>query len=140
MARVAHADRRGLGDVAQHGMGADRCLAHLDLGACAPAADAADNRLGLRFGAAKPKIPLSPFAPRHGSRMLRSRILGTGFSVPDRVVTNDELSQLMDTTDEWIRTRTGIQERHWVTEGETGDRHGAARYRAGPGDGGSPRG
>jgi 3-oxoacyl-[acyl-carrier-protein] synthase-3 len=36
------------------------------------------------------------------------------------VVTNDELSQLVDTTDEWIRTRTGIQERHWVTEGETG--------------------
>ena len=52
--------------------------------------------------------------------MLRSRILGTGFSVPDRVVTNDELSKLMDTTDEWIRTRTGIEERHWVTEGETG--------------------
>jgi 3-oxoacyl-[acyl-carrier-protein] synthase-3 len=52
--------------------------------------------------------------------MPRSRILGTGFSVPDRVVTNDELSQLMDTTDEWIRTRTGIEERRWVAEGETG--------------------
>jgi 3-oxoacyl-[acyl-carrier-protein] synthase-3 len=52
--------------------------------------------------------------------MTRSRFLGTGFAVPDRVVTNDELSRLMDTTDEWIRTRTGIQERHWVTEGETG--------------------
>lgn len=52
--------------------------------------------------------------------MKRSRILGTGFSVPDRVVTNAELSKLMDTTDEWIRTRTGIEERHWVTEGETG--------------------
>jgi 3-oxoacyl-[acyl-carrier-protein] synthase-3 len=52
--------------------------------------------------------------------MLRSRFLGTGFAVPERVVTNDELSRLMDTTDEWIRTRTGIQERHWVTEGETG--------------------
>jgi 3-oxoacyl-[acyl-carrier-protein] synthase III len=49
-----------------------------------------------------------------------SRILGTGFSVPDRVVTNEELSRLMDTTDEWIRTRTGIQERRWVNEGETG--------------------
>lgn len=49
-----------------------------------------------------------------------SRILGTGFCVPDRVVTNAELSQLMDTTDEWIRTRTGIEERRWVTEGETG--------------------
>ncbi len=52
--------------------------------------------------------------------MQRSRILGTGFAVPDRVVTNAELSRLMDTTDEWIRTRTGIEERHWVTEGETG--------------------
>jgi len=52
--------------------------------------------------------------------MTRSRFLGTGFAVPDRVVTNDELSRLMDTTDEWIRTRTGIRERHWVREGETG--------------------
>jgi 3-oxoacyl-[acyl-carrier-protein] synthase-3 len=41
-------------------------------------------------------------------------------AVPDRVVTNDDLSRLMDTTDEWIRTRTGIQERRWVREGETG--------------------
>jgi 3-oxoacyl-[acyl-carrier-protein] synthase III len=52
--------------------------------------------------------------------MLRTRFLGTGFAVPDRVVTNQELSELMDTTDEWIRTRTGIQERRWVSEGETG--------------------
>jgi len=52
--------------------------------------------------------------------MLRSRFLGTGFAVPDRVVTNDDLSAIMNTTDEWIRTRTGIQERHWVREGETG--------------------
>jgi 3-oxoacyl-[acyl-carrier-protein] synthase III len=52
--------------------------------------------------------------------MNRARFLGTGFAVPDRVVTNDELSRLMDTTDEWIRSRTGIQERRWVSEGETG--------------------
>jgi 3-oxoacyl-[acyl-carrier-protein] synthase III len=52
--------------------------------------------------------------------MLRTRFLGTGFAVPDRVVTNDDLSQMMDTSDEWIRTRTGIQERRWVREGETG--------------------
>jgi 3-oxoacyl-[acyl-carrier-protein] synthase III len=52
--------------------------------------------------------------------MPHSRFLGTGLAVPDRVVTNDELSRLMDTTDEWIRTRTGIEERRWVTEGETG--------------------
>jgi 3-oxoacyl-[acyl-carrier-protein] synthase III len=52
--------------------------------------------------------------------MPRSRFLGTGFAVPDRVVTNEELSGLMDTTDEWIRTRTGIRERRWVNAGETG--------------------
>lgn len=52
--------------------------------------------------------------------MPRTRFLGTGLAVPDRVVTNDELSRLMDTTDEWIRNRTGIQERRWVKEGETG--------------------
>ena len=52
--------------------------------------------------------------------MRRSHFLGTGFAVPDRVVTNDELAKLMDTSDEWIRVRTGIQERHWVKEGETG--------------------
>ncbi|MEO6057989.1 MAG: beta-ketoacyl-ACP synthase III [Gemmatimonadales bacterium] len=52
--------------------------------------------------------------------MPRARFLGTGFAVPDRVVTNDDLSRLMDTSDEWIRTRTGIRERRWVTEGETG--------------------
>jgi 3-oxoacyl-[acyl-carrier-protein] synthase-3 len=52
--------------------------------------------------------------------MVQSRFLGTGFSVPERVVTNQELSALMETSDEWIRTRTGIQERHWVREGETG--------------------
>jgi 3-oxoacyl-[acyl-carrier-protein] synthase III len=52
--------------------------------------------------------------------MTRAQFLGTGLAVPERVVTNDELSEMMDTTDEWIRTRTGIQERRWVREGETG--------------------
>jgi 3-oxoacyl-[acyl-carrier-protein] synthase-3 len=52
--------------------------------------------------------------------MPRTRFLGTGFAVPERVVTNDDLSHMMDTSDEWIRTRTGIQERRWVREGETG--------------------
>jgi 3-oxoacyl-[acyl-carrier-protein] synthase III len=61
--------------------------------------------------------------------MSRARFLGTGFAVPDRIVTNDQLSALMDTSDEWIRTRTGIQERRWVREGETGAglAHQAAR-------------
>ena len=52
--------------------------------------------------------------------MLPSHVLGTGLAVPDRVVTNDDLSRLMDTSDEWIRARTGIRERRWVHEGETG--------------------
>jgi 3-oxoacyl-[acyl-carrier-protein] synthase-3 len=52
--------------------------------------------------------------------MPRARFLGTGFAVPDRIVTNDDLSRYMDTSDEWIRTRTGIRERRWVREGETG--------------------
>src|SRR5688500_7442491 len=43
--------------------------------------------------------------------MRRTRFLGTGFAVPDRVVTNEDLSARMDTSDEWIRTRTGIGER-----------------------------
>src|SRR3990172_3637465 len=52
--------------------------------------------------------------------MRRAHILGTGFAVPDRIVTNHDLSRIMDTTDEWIRARTGIEERRWVVEGETG--------------------
>lgn len=52
--------------------------------------------------------------------MRRARFLGTGLAVPDRVVTNDDLAALMDTSDDWIRTRTGIRERRWVREGETG--------------------
>lgn len=51
--------------------------------------------------------------------ILRTKILGTGHHVPDRVVTNKELESLMDTTDEWIQQRTGIKERRWISE-ETG--------------------
>ncbi len=51
--------------------------------------------------------------------MRRTTILGTGFAVPDRVVTNDDLAGLMDTSDQWIRERTGIEQRRWVREGQT---------------------
>ena len=44
-------------------------------------------------------------------------ISGTGFLLPPRVVTNDELSSYMDTTDEWIQERTGIKERRYVEKG-----------------------
>jgi 3-oxoacyl-[acyl-carrier-protein] synthase-3 len=40
------------------------------------------------------------------------KILGTGSALPEKVVTNDDLARVMDTSDEWIRTRTGIQKRH----------------------------
>ena len=39
------------------------------------------------------------------------RIRGTGSCVPERILTNDDLSKVMDTTDEWIFQRTGIRER-----------------------------
>jgi len=51
---------------------------------------------------------------------MRSVIEGTGRAVPSRVVTNDDLAALMDTSDDWIRTRTGIQQRHWIEPGERG--------------------
>src|ERR1043165_3149845 len=50
----------------------------------------------------------------------RSRVLGIGMSVPSRVVTNHELATMMETSNEWIIERTGIEERRWVSEGETG--------------------
>lgn len=49
--------------------------------------------------------------------MKKSRILGAGHYVPERIVTNQELSQMMNTTDEWIVERTGIHERRWFTPG-----------------------
>ena len=51
---------------------------------------------------------------------MRTEFLSTGFYVPERVVTNHDLAQIMDTSDEWIRTRTGIEERHWVGDGKLG--------------------
>ncbi len=48
-----------------------------------------------------------------------SRIAGTGRYLPERVLTNADLERLVDTTDEWIRTRTGIERRHIAADGET---------------------
>jgi len=50
--------------------------------------------------------------------MQYSRILGTGSHLPERVMTNAELETMVDTTDLWIRTRTGIEKRHLVRDGE----------------------
>ncbi|ROU05465.1 beta-ketoacyl-ACP synthase III [Lysobacter enzymogenes] len=48
-----------------------------------------------------------------------ARIAGTGSYLPAQVVTNDELAKRVETSDEWIRTRTGIRQRHVAAEGET---------------------
>ena len=48
--------------------------------------------------------------------MKKMVIKGTGRYLPDRIVTNDDLAKFMDTTDEWIQQRTGIEERRWVPE------------------------
>jgi len=52
--------------------------------------------------------------------MPRTEFIATGFHVPERVVTNDDLSRMMETSDEWIAQRSGIRTRHWVSAGETG--------------------
>src|SRR5512137_2626217 len=49
--------------------------------------------------------------------MPRAALVAIGTYVPERVVTNEDLTKLMDTSDEWIVQRTGIRERHWVEPG-----------------------
>ena len=60
-----------------------------------------------------PKQIQSPTGPAH------ARILGVGGYRPSRVVTNEQICQVIDSTDEWITTRTGIKERRWATAEET---------------------
>lgn len=50
--------------------------------------------------------------------MLRSKIAGTGFYVPPHIVTNKDLEESLNTSDEWIQQRSGIKERRWVQPGE----------------------
>lgn len=51
--------------------------------------------------------------------MTYSRIVGTGRYLPERVMTNFDLEKIVDTSDEWIRTRTGVERRHVVAEDQT---------------------
>ena len=46
--------------------------------------------------------------------MYNSKISGLGFYLPENIVTNDDLEKIMDTSDNWIKERTGIEERRWV--------------------------
>ena len=52
--------------------------------------------------------------------MTNAAVIGTGFHVPARTITNEDLTRWMDTSDEWITERSGIKERHWVELGEDG--------------------
>ena len=50
---------------------------------------------------------------------MTTRIIGTGSYVPEQIVTNNDLAQIVDTNDEWIRSRTGIGERRIATTEST---------------------
>ena len=50
--------------------------------------------------------------------MYNARIAGVGHYVPEQIITNIDLEKIMDTSDEWIRERSGIKERRWVKDGE----------------------
>ncbi len=53
------------------------------------------------------------------SKRIYSRIAGTGSYLPEKMLTNDDLAKFVDTSDEWIRTRTGITERHIAADDQT---------------------
>jgi 3-oxoacyl-[acyl-carrier-protein] synthase-3 len=68
--------------------------------------------------------------------MIRSVFKGSGSALPERVLGNDELAKMVDTSDEWIRERTGIGSRHIAGEGETTASLAAAAGRAALADAG----
>ena len=48
--------------------------------------------------------------------MIKSKISGVGYYVPENIVKNSDIEEMMDTSDQWIRERTGIEERRWVND------------------------
>jgi len=48
-----------------------------------------------------------------------SKIIGTGSYLPEKILTNADLEKIVNTTDEWIRDRTGIEQRHMAADGQT---------------------
>src|SRR4249919_2994361 len=58
-------------------------------------------------------------AGQAGAGRIFSRIAGTGSYLPEKVLTNADLTKFVDTSDEWIAARTGIRERHVAADGET---------------------
>src|SRR5690606_8140697 len=69
--------------------------------------------MGAQQGEASHRMSESS-APR-----VYARIAGTGSYLPSRVLTNDDLAKIVDTSDEWIAARTGIRQRHVAADGET---------------------
>lgn len=51
--------------------------------------------------------------------MLKGKIIGTGSYLPEKILTNEELEKIVDTSNEWITTRTGVKERHIAAENES---------------------
>lgn len=74
-----------------------------------------------RHAASKSSAPARPSARCSAG----IRLLGVGSSAPSTVISNADLERLVETNDEWIRTRTGIQQRHVLGEGETMAQHAA---------------
>ena len=68
--------------------------------------------------------------------MRRAIVRGTGHYLPERVVENSWFEDKLDTTDEWIRTRTGIERRHFAAEGQRTSDLGIAAARAALADAG----
>jgi 3-oxoacyl-[acyl-carrier-protein] synthase III len=75
-------------------------------------------------------------APARGAARFPVRIAGLGAYLPARVVTNDELTAILDTSDEWIRTRTGIRQRHVAAAAEATSDLAAAAGKAALADAG----
>src|SRR3546814_7273237 len=70
------------------------------------------RRQGPREGSTK-------MSEQASNQRIYSRIAGTGSYLPEKVLTNDDLAKIVDTSDEWITSRTGIRQRHVAAEGET---------------------
>ena len=70
--------------------------------------------------------------------MLRTRILGTGFVTGEHLVKNEVLAKLMDTSDQWIRERSGVEQRYYVEKGTTTSDLGLGAARKALDDAGVP--
>lgn len=68
--------------------------------------------------------------------MIHARITGTGHYLPERIVTNDDLAKFVDTSDEWIRQRSGIEQRHFADPSEAVSDLGTAAARKAMADAG----